>query len=783
MAQVGKWGPIRAKGFVVAALSAGFIGVSGFLLLAPSSALSAGNVVDLTYDPAGNITQIRRQSAAGLAITGFDPASGAVGSSVTIFGAGFSATPAANAVKFNGVAASVTAADSGSLSVAVPAGATTGRITVTVGSATATSAQDYQVVIPGAPVVSSFTPAMASAGELVTVSGTNFAPAASVTLKLNATASAPSVQSPTALAFSVPAATGSGRITVTNPTGTGSSSQDLVVPPAGYAAADIATVVRLAGNSAPSSFQIGTASKHGVLLFDGALDGYYTVQFGQLTFSPSTATLAYKVFKPDNTQLATGFVGYGYRPTIHLPKLPASGTYTLIVSPGVATMASQVSFGADPVLALDGPAATIPMGSPSQTTRTVFDATAGQVIGVGIAGYTQNASTTSSAYFNVFQPGGASVGSYNAYWSWASNPAGNWDGEFIAPVTGRYEMVAQPVTGYAASYGVSISSPVAATLAPDAPLDFTLTRIGQDGRFTFAAAPGDSRAIDLAVVSPLPAAQSVAYRVLKPDGSLLTSGSTNPPMNGSQVQLPAFPVAGNYLVEVDPNFGSHGALRIALKQGPLLGATDAPLAFSTAANGETARFRFTGTAGQNVSIGLSALAYIGTSSSQASLSVFKPDGTSLNYTTCNPNAVGGICRLGLPNLPVSGTYVVTLQPPAGVRASGNITFSVDQAGTLSEGVPANVSVTRTGQFLRYTFAGTAGQSTSVELAQLVTSPGGPYVYVNIHKPDGSSLTSNSANSGGVFVNLDFPRFSGQSTQGRRVGKRRPNSAGLTCLHP
>lgn len=744
----------RMKAFLqfTARLAVATIGV----LFSGSVCMAAGNVVDLTYDPAGNITQIRRQSATGLAVTGFDPANGAVGSVVTVFGTGFGTTPASNTVRFNGIAAAVSAADSGSLSVTVPAGTTTGRISVTVGAAAAVSAQDFQVVVPGAPVVTAFSPAIASPNEAVTVSGSNFAPPGSVTLKLNMTPASLGVQGPSSLTFSVPPATGSGRIAVTNPTGTGTSVPDLIVPPTGYLGSDIATAIRLAGDGTPSSFQIGAASKYGVLLFDGLLDGYYTIQFGQLTFSPSTATLAYTVFKPDNTQFTSGYVGYGYRPTIHLPKLPAAGTYSVFISPGIATMASQVSVAADPLMTLDGPVTNVAMGSPSQTTRTLFDATAAQPIGVGISGYTQNASTTSSSYFNVYQPNGTALGgsaSFNAYWSWSSNPAGNWDGEFIAPATGRYEMIAQPVTGYAASYGASISSALTATLSPDLPVDFTLARVGQDGRFTFPASPGDSRAIDLAVVSPQPVAQSVAYRVLKPDGTLFASGSTSPPLNGSQVQLPAFPVAGNYIVEVDPSYGTYGAMRIALKQGALLGTADPPLAFTTAVNGETARFRFQGTAGQNVSLGISALAYIGTSSSQASLTVFEPDGTSLTYTSCNPNAVGGLCRLGLPNLPATGTYVVTLQPPAGVRASGSITFSADQAGSLAEGIPASVAITRTGQFLRYTFAGTAGQSTSVELAQLVTSPSGPYVYVNIYKPDGNSLTSGSASSGGVFINL------------------------------
>ena len=65
-------------------------------------ASAAGNVVELTYDAAGNITQIRRQPNGSFGITSFDPTSGAIGAAVTIYGSGFSATPANNTVKFNG---------------------------------------------------------------------------------------------------------------------------------------------------------------------------------------------------------------------------------------------------------------------------------------------------------------------------------------------------------------------------------------------------------------------------------------------------------------------------------------------------------------------------------------------------------------------------------------------------------------------------------------------------------------------------------------------------------
>ena len=127
-----------------------------------ATAFAATNVIEITYDAAGNITQMRRQAASGFGITSFSPGSGAVGSAVEIYGLGFSATPANNTVKFNGTTATVTASDSGSISTTVPTGATTGRITVTVAGNTATSAVDFVVTVPGAPSITSFTQARKS---------------------------------------------------------------------------------------------------------------------------------------------------------------------------------------------------------------------------------------------------------------------------------------------------------------------------------------------------------------------------------------------------------------------------------------------------------------------------------------------------------------------------------------------------------------------------------------------------------------------------------------------
>jgi hypothetical protein len=69
--------------------------------------------------------------------TGFSPVSGKAGASVILSGSYFSPVMFENLVKFNGTPATVTAASSDSLTVLVPAGATSGPISVTTSGNTA----------------------------------------------------------------------------------------------------------------------------------------------------------------------------------------------------------------------------------------------------------------------------------------------------------------------------------------------------------------------------------------------------------------------------------------------------------------------------------------------------------------------------------------------------------------------------------------------------------------------------------------------------------------------
>lgn len=80
-----------------------------------------------------------------LAITTFTPSAGLAGTKVVITGTKFDATPANNKVLFNTTPATVTAATPTSLEVTVPDGATTGLISVTIGTNTVKSATPFTI--------------------------------------------------------------------------------------------------------------------------------------------------------------------------------------------------------------------------------------------------------------------------------------------------------------------------------------------------------------------------------------------------------------------------------------------------------------------------------------------------------------------------------------------------------------------------------------------------------------------------------------------------------------
>jgi len=146
-------------------------------------------------------------------ITGFTPQTDTIGAQVTISGTGFSSSPQKDTVKFNGVTAVVVSAFWSQLTVVVPTNALSGKITVTVGSQTATSAAIF--TIP-APTISSFTPETDTVGAQVTITGSHFSSIpGNDTVKFNGQPAGIVSASPTQIIALVPDYALIGNITVT----------------------------------------------------------------------------------------------------------------------------------------------------------------------------------------------------------------------------------------------------------------------------------------------------------------------------------------------------------------------------------------------------------------------------------------------------------------------------------------------------------------------------------------------------------------------------------------
>jgi hypothetical protein len=156
-------------------------------------------------------------------ISSFTPTTGPAGTSVDIQGATFTG---ATSVMFNGTADPNFVVNSPThITARVPAGPTTGPISVTTSAGTGTSTESFTVIPP--PTISSFTPTSGPVGTSVLITGTGLTGASNVTF--NGAAASYTVNSPTSITATVPNGATTGPISVTTPGGTGTSSTSFTV--------------------------------------------------------------------------------------------------------------------------------------------------------------------------------------------------------------------------------------------------------------------------------------------------------------------------------------------------------------------------------------------------------------------------------------------------------------------------------------------------------------------------------------------------------------------------
>ena len=146
---------------------------------------------------------------------------GAEGAQVQILGQGFDSS---SVVEFGGTpATTVQVTGSTFIEATVPTGALTGKVTVTTGSTTLSTPSIYLVT----PTIGGFKPPSGPVGTQVTISGTGLLQATKVTF--NKTSATFTVNSDQQITATVPTGATSGKISVTTPGGTATSSKSFTV--------------------------------------------------------------------------------------------------------------------------------------------------------------------------------------------------------------------------------------------------------------------------------------------------------------------------------------------------------------------------------------------------------------------------------------------------------------------------------------------------------------------------------------------------------------------------
>jgi len=359
-------------------------------------------------------------------IASFAPISGSAGTIVTISGANFTG---ATAVTFNGLGVSFAVISDTAIQATVPAGATTGPMSVTTPAGTAASSGAFTVVNP--PTITIFAPTIGPVGTTVTISGADFTGATAVTF--NGVSASFTVTSATAIQAAVPAGATTGSLRVTTPGGTATSTSSFTVlsPP---------TITIFAPTSGP----VGTSVTINGTNFTGAtavafngLGASFAVTSDtaiQATVPARATTGPMSVTTPAGTATSSGAFTVVNPPTITIfaPTIGPVGT-TVTISGADFTGATAVTFNgvsasftvtsataiqaAVPAGATTGPlSVTTPAGKATSTSNFTVTVTVKVTLtaanaGTGIGTVTSSSNPASASQINC---GAACSASYES---------------------------------------------------------------------------------------------------------------------------------------------------------------------------------------------------------------------------------------------------------------------------------------------------------------------------------------------------------------------------------
>lgn len=253
-------------------------------------------------------------------------------------------------VYFGGIAAAFTPISANQISTTIPAGATNAPVTVktTVGSATTTN--DF--LITGAPIIRSFTPTVASTGQIVIIDGGDFTGVTNVFFNGQA-ASGFAITAQNQVQAQIPSTATTGPVTVHTPGGVATSATNLItgagpiVTGFSPSAGPVNKQVIITGTGFDNSVQAVSVQFNGTPITAGFVSADTQIQ----TFVPAGATTGpIKVTKGTNVFITSSNFVVGAFPLITSvsPEIGSVNAQVIINGENLNSVTS-VRFGSVPV--------------------------------------------------------------------------------------------------------------------------------------------------------------------------------------------------------------------------------------------------------------------------------------------------------------------------------------------------------------------------------------------------------------------------------------------------
>jgi len=494
----------------------------------------------------------------------------------------------------------------------------------------------------------------------------------------------------------------------------GAAGSQLTINGAGFANIPSGNIVNF--NGVPATVLSATQTQLVVLIPNGASTGTISVQTGSVSatssepfvVSPAVPPPTIAAFSPSlaspgatltltgggfDTTIANNLIQMGAGPwvsadaasaTTIVTRVPAkawSGKVHLQTPHGTAVSTSDFFVAPSGYTAAGiGSTGRIAVGTPApvslpvtgQAVLRIFDASAGDLLSIGVS-----ALTISSATIKIFAPDGSQLTS-------AVVSASNLGLQLPQlSLTGTYAVV---VDGGAntGNLTLSLTAPSTGSVTVNgSPLTLNLAPAGQRAFITFTGTAGQY----LTVVA---AGGSFTGTISVSDsaGTQLISTTVTPSTRAGAVDLPKLAASGTYTIALNPANTTSSLQLSIIAAVPATVASDGVPMLSLSNPAARGLITFTGSPGQFVTLTVQE----GTPETWGSnniasftVTVFAPDGTNLNQSTFMQPPVG------------APTYTFACNIPGSIAGCfGNTIINLRLLGTYSQGTTFTALVTQTG---------------------------------------------------------------------------------------